>query len=316
MIVVAGLPEEPPLRRVISALDDFGLDYRVFDQTLHDEIELTFRPADGDDGLGGELLLPGEAPIALSQISGVYQRLHAAPSFGDLAGLSQDAPRLRRFNRLVELFTAFCDICDGVVLNRTAGMVTNNSKPYQAQIIGDCGFKVPRTLITSSAELARAFVTDLSREGREAIYKSASSVRSVVKVATPEDFSRFDSLRICPVQFQERVDGQDVRVHVVGESTFASAIETTGVDYRYADSRDGGDTTLSECQLPEQVRLGAVRLARSVDLPLAGIDLRRTTDGEWYCFEVNPSPAYSYYEAHTGQPIAASIARFLAGELL
>jgi hypothetical protein len=30
-----------------------------------------------------------------------------------------------------------------------------------------------------------------------------------------------------------------------------------------------------------------------------------------YCFEVNPSPAYSYYESHTGQPISAALARYL-----
>jgi hypothetical protein len=28
---------------------------------------------------------------------------------------------------------------------------------------------------------------------------------------------------------------------------------------------------------------------------------------------VNPSPAFSYYELHTGQPIAAAIAGYLAG---
>jgi hypothetical protein len=29
---------------------------------------------------------------------------------------------------------------------------------------------------------------------------------------------------------------------------------------------------------------------------------------------VNPSPAFSYYEAHTGRPIAQAIARYLAAE--
>jgi D-alanine-D-alanine ligase-like ATP-grasp enzyme len=47
-------------------------------------------------------------------------------------------------------------------------------------------------------------------------------------------------------------------------------------------------------------------------LHVAGIDLRRTPDGEWYCFEVNPSPAFLYYETATGLPIAAAIARILA----
>ncbi|MFJ7248824.1 hypothetical protein ACIQWA_29930 [Kitasatospora sp. NPDC098652] len=35
-------------------------------------------------------------------------------------------------------------------------------------------------------------------------------------------------------------------------------------------------------------------------------------DGEVYCFEVNPCPAFTYYESHTGQPIARAVARALA----
>jgi hypothetical protein len=33
-----------------------------------------------------------------------------------------------------------------------------------------------------------------------------------------------------------------------------------------------------------------------------GIDLKVTPDDEVCCFEVNPSPAFSYYEGSTGQP--------------
>jgi hypothetical protein len=44
------------------------------------------------------------------------------------------------------------------------------------------------------------------------------------------------------------------------------------------------------------------------------MDLRRTPDGGFVCFEVNPSPAYSFYQDRTGQPIATAIARYLAGE--
>jgi D-alanine-D-alanine ligase-like ATP-grasp enzyme len=47
-------------------------------------------------------------------------------------------------------------------------------------------------------------------------------------------------------------------------------------------------------------------------LELAGIDLRIRPNGEVVCFEVNPSPAFSYYEERTGLPIAAAVARHLA----
>ncbi|BFV55823.1 hypothetical protein KCMC57_up09270 [Kitasatospora sp. CMC57] len=57
----------------------------------------------------------------------------------------------------------------------------------------------------------------------------------------------------------------------------------------------------------------SVRPATELGLPPAGIDLRERPDGAWVCFEVNPMPAYSYYESHTGQPSAAAIVDLLAG---
>jgi glutathione synthase/RimK-type ligase-like ATP-grasp enzyme len=57
-----------------------------------------------------------------------------------------------------------------------------------------------------------------------------------------------------------------------------------------------------------------VRLVRGLGLAFAGVDLRIGPDGEVTCFEVNPCPAFSYYEQQTGQPIAAAVAAYLAGE--
>jgi glutathione synthase/RimK-type ligase-like ATP-grasp enzyme len=56
-----------------------------------------------------------------------------------------------------------------------------------------------------------------------------------------------------------------------------------------------------------------VSLAAALDLPFAGIDLRLSPSREATCFEVNPSPAFSWFESATGQPIAAAVARYLLG---
>ena len=48
-----------------------------------------------------------------------------------------------------------------------------------------------------------------------------------------------------------------------------------------------------------------------LNLPLCGIDLKVTPEGIYYCFEVNPSPAYTYYEEQTGQPIAQAIIDYM-----
>jgi hypothetical protein len=46
---------------------------------------------------------------------------------------------------------------------------------------------------------------------------------------------------------------------------------------------------------------------------MAGIDLRRSAQGEWICFEVNPSPGFTFYDAEDDEPIARAVARLLTG---
>jgi glutathione synthase/RimK-type ligase-like ATP-grasp enzyme len=129
-----------------------------------------------------------------------------------------------------------------------------------------------------------------------------------------DDLSRLDRIRWCPTQFQVLVEGTDVRVHVVGESVFAAAIVSEATDYRYAARQTGIEPTISAIELDAALRARCVALSRRLALPLAGIDLRRTPDGRVVCFEVNPSPAFSFYEHRAGIPIATGIARYLAGE--
>jgi glutathione synthase/RimK-type ligase-like ATP-grasp enzyme len=73
---------------------------------------------------------------------------------------------------------------------------------------------------------------------------------------------------------------------------------------------------VADIPLPPEVEARCRDLSKRLRLPVAGIDLRRTPDGEWYCFEVNPSPGFTYYESKTGQPIAAAIAGLLAAAAL
>ncbi len=67
----------------------------------------------------------------------------------------------------------------------------------------------------------------------------------------------------------------------------------------------------SEVDLCDELAEKCLRLARALDLPFAGLDLKVTPENEVYCFEVNPSLAFSYYEGHTGQPISAGLAACL-----
>src|SRR4029434_8346156 len=101
-----------------------------------------------------------------------------------------------------------------------------------------------------------------------------------------------------------------VRVPVGGEGGFATAIQSDATDYRYA-SRTGDDITIVATDIDGVLGERLVALTRHMGLLVAGIDLRVTADDEWFCFEVNPSPGFTFYEDATGQAIAAAIADLL-----
>ena len=99
-------------------------------------------------------------------------------------------------------------------------------------------------------------------------------------------------------------------MHVIGGETFACEIAAETVDYRYREGGSGG--RMQPIDLPAAIATRCLEVAAALDLPLAGIDLLRDADGEWWCFEVNPSPR-NCFEEPTGLPMAAALARWLAG---
>jgi glutathione synthase/RimK-type ligase-like ATP-grasp enzyme len=206
-----------------------------------------------------------------------------------------------------EWFTRWWNLTSARVVNRPAAMLSNCSKPWQLQIIRDLGFSIPATLISCDPGAVREFQRRFGR----LIYKSISSVRSIVRELTPGDDERLKRIRWCPTQFQEFIPGRNVRVHVVAEKCFATEIASESVDYRYALSEVGVPAELRPTELPPEIARRCVALTRHLGLAFGGLDLKVSPNGRVVCFEVNPSPGFSYYEDHTGQPIAAAVADYL-----
>jgi RimK-like ATP-grasp domain len=310
MIVLCGIPSETSQVRLMRALDERGTPYRFVNQrrTLSSVIRLEH----GANGapLDGVIEHDGWS-LALHDVSGLYLRFMDDRLLPELAGEPPDSPVRAACRAFHDLVGQWAEVADTRVLNRYSAMGSNFSKPYQLQMIVEHGIGVPDTLVTNAPQLVRAFH---AKHGR-VIYKSISSERSIVKELDAGDLDRLDMIGWCPVQFQERVEGTDVRVHTIGQQVFATAITTGATDYRYAHRQIGEAASFEAIELPGETAARCVALARGLGLGFAGIDLRITPEGRVICFEVNPSPVYSYYEAQTGQPIAEAVAAYLAGEV-
>jgi hypothetical protein len=308
MILFCGIPSEPPLALAIQAANELGLEHLVLNQRSLPFYDIRLCLAGGR--LTGELWA-SERVWPLQAFTGAYTRLM------DVQDLPESRPRRTEFAQpdgiqkgmfVDATLQAWLEVADCRVVNRQRPSTSNVSKPHQMQLIQRVGFLTPTTLVTN----VPAEVTAFALQHGHIIYKSISSVRSIVHELTGERIADLNRIRDLPTQFQSLVAGDDVRVHVVGTRVFATRIRTEATDYRYAQQR-GHDVDMQPFTLPPEIEARCCALSRMLELPFCGIDFKLTSSGEYFCLEVNPSPAYSYYEETTGQPIARALVEFLVG---
>jgi hypothetical protein len=299
LILLWGVASEAPLAAVRAELDRLGAPSYVVDQrdVLDTEVDL-----DVAESCSGEMRI-GDERVDLADVTACYLRPYDIHDLPAVAEAGPDSAPWRHADAVGESLSCWTEVTSALVVNPLQAMASNASKPYQLDIIRRFGFAIPETLVTTCRDEVLAF----RRRHRDVIYKSVSGVRSRVSRLRPEHLDRLGDVAVCPTQFQQYIAGTDHRVHVVADEVFACEVHTEADDYRYA----GGDLEIRATHLPPAVAAQCIRLARSLRLPVAGIDLRRTPDDKWYCFEVNPSPAFSFYQEDTGQPIDRAIASLL-----
>jgi glutathione synthase/RimK-type ligase-like ATP-grasp enzyme len=289
VIVLYGLRSDAPLENVRQLLADRGTPHLFLDQASCTRV--TVQP------VGARLALRvGDLEVPVQNLRGVYLRSY---DLGDAV----DAAEHDRLARLSFGLREWAEAVPGHVrvVNRPSAGLSNHSKPRQSAVIERLGFAVPETLLTTDPDAAQAFV---AQHGR-VIVKSISGTRSIVRIVGPDD--DLGAVRWCPTQFQRFVAGVEYRVHVVGQRLFAHRIRSQSVDYRY------GGFTLEPADLPAPVAARCHALARALGLELAGIDLRFGSDGRWYCWEANTSPAYTSFDGPDHE-IASALADHLSAD--
>lgn len=286
MILLWGAPGDAALAGVRDVLTTRGIPYRFLDQRAPvGDYRFTFGAS-----LGGRI-----GGLDLDDVTAAYIR----PSD---RGPGTDSADARRARSLMHHLTDWLESTPVLVVNRFSAQASNMSKLYQQRLIREY-FDTPASLATTDPDAARAFC---DAHG-DVIYKSLSSVRSIVKRLDSKRVEALGDIRNCPTLFQQYVAGTDYRVHVIADLALATMVGSDADDYRYDRSAER-----IAVELPEGVRSRCVALSRSLGLAFAGIDLRRSVRGTWVCFEVNPSPAYPYFEQPGRADIAEAVADLLA----
>lgn len=184
-------------------------------------------------------------------------------------------------------------------------------KSWQLQLATELGLDPPETLITNCPEAALAFVRQLG----DVIYKPLGVTQRHWRETRrfgDEELRHIDALRHAPVILQERIEGEDLRVTVVGRQIFAAAIDTTGGNYP-TDFRMNHDMVIRPAKLPASVEDAITRLMQRLGLVYGALDFRHCSrSGALRFLEINPAGQWLFVEEQTRQPIARAIAGQLA----
>ena len=291
MILILGQLADSGIALLVHRLLERKIPFLILDPREHGNgFEMTWE-MEGERSAG--YLRHGRETTSLDEVTAVYVHLLRAPNKQESAGRYHFADTSAMLHWFLE--TTPIPVC-----NRPSCSATNFSKTYQQQIIAANGFPVPRTLVTNRPDEARDFFEQC--RGR-VIYKSLSSIRSIVRRMTSCDLDRLDLLTAGPTQFQQWLPGTDVRVHVMGTRVYPTAITTQAIDYRFSNL-EAAPLTMRGVALPDEVAQRCVKLTAALGLMSSGVDLRHGLDMRWYCLEANPTPAFAFYEQFTGQRIA------------
>ncbi|MFI6932047.1 ATP-grasp ribosomal peptide maturase [Streptomyces sp. NPDC050287] len=189
-------------------------------------------------------------------------------------------------------------------------------KPWQLRLAQRSGLPVPATLITTFPQAAREFAARYP----DLVVKPVSGAhpqdppRAVPtsRVAPDTDFS---AVAYGPTLLQRRVAKRaDIRLTVVGDRMLAARkavaddADPDEVDVRFAVN------SLSWCPADVAPRVAdAVRAyMQGAGLAYGAFDFAEDADGTWWFLECNQSGQFGFVEVDTGQPIARSVAEWLA----
>lgn len=190
--------------------------------------------------------------------------------------------------------------------NPPSRTLLSRRKPYQLQVLRECGCRVPNTMVTNDVAQAHAFL----RNQGEVIVKPVAG-GAFTRSANALSDRDWAQLKMAPAIFQKRIRGRNLRVMVIdGRVVSSVAIELPDddLDFRGNARYQQGQAQYAVSPLPDEVVQQCQRASLALGLRLTGIDIKQTADEEYVFLECNSSPIYLDVENKLAHPITETLA--------
>lgn len=195
-----------------------------------------------------------------------------------------------------------------------------DNKLYQLRLAKNVGLTIPQTLVTNDPEEAREFFSQLKGKMVAKMLTplsqsmNATSFFLYTSVVQESDLLDADSLRHCPMVFQEQIPkSRELRVVYVDGKVFVGALDAS---LYAASTQDYRTANLDDCpwqpyELPSEIVLCLKRFMAKLGLTFGAFDFIETPNGEYVFLEVNPTGEWGMLERDLNYPISQAIAQAL-----
>ena len=300
MILCMGCATDPAFTHTLGALREAGVPFDALDLAHLARV--------------GDLSIPSDAPLeatfTLHETRYMLGRYRSAfvRAF-DLARSAPDA-RLRaraegQYAALVELFSA----PPLPVLNPPEAPYRGLSKLFHATAVAQrLGWPTPRSCLTNDPAAAREFVASCPAG---AIFKGASTDKTYASLYDHNVHdSRLHLIRDCPVLFQERISGPNMRVYVIGDRVIGRHTESPALDHRLSTEQ-----ICSTVEVPPSIAERALRLSVLMETPMLAIDFKvQAETGTWFFLEANIMMQYRREDIQLDGLITGAVIAWLTRE--
>lgn len=191
-----------------------------------------------------------------------------------------------------------------LIINPVDTLLIHFAKPYHLECLRAANIPVPQTLVTGDPEKVLAFC-----RGREVVYKPVAG-GALCRLLKEEDKTpeRLALLEAAPVQFQEYIEGRDLRVFVLENKVIASFfIKGEGIDYR----ESGGKVRVEPCEISPEIGRMCIKACQTLGLIFGAMDIKLRPDGSAVCIECNPSPMFEGFDRFASVSIVSQLAAYL-----
>jgi glutathione synthase/RimK-type ligase-like ATP-grasp enzyme len=180
-------------------------------------------------------------------------------------------------------------------------------KILQLQVAQECGFRIPKTLVSQS----KAEVIEFHEAcGGQIIAKPLLGVADPFlltrRLENPRSLAD-EAYLACPTIYQEFIPGtKHVRLNCFGTTQVAALIDSENLDWR-----PDLNVPMSLWAIPPSVQDGVQKVLQALGLAMGIIDLKLTPEGEVVWFEVNPQGQFLFLEPLIKAGLSVRFARFL-----